>query len=129
MMIDIAENSAGGWVAIKDISARQEISVKYLEQIVTHLTRAKLLRSGRGPQGGYMLSKAPEEYTAGEIVRAIEGDLVPVACLADAENRCSRHKVCQTLDFWKGLRDVVNNYLDSATLKDFMLPEVNIGSK
>lgn len=118
MMIDIAENSGGEWVTIKDISERQGISIKYLEQIVTHLTKSKLLRSGRGPQGGYMLTKEPAEYTAGQIIRAIEGDLAPVACLADETNQCERSEFCQTLGFWKGLYMVVDNYVDSVTLQD-----------
>ncbi|OQB13711.1 MAG: HTH-type transcriptional regulator CymR [Firmicutes bacterium ADurb.Bin193] len=120
MMIDIAEHSNEAWVAIKDISKRQEISTKYLEQIVTHLTRSKLLKSGRGPQGGYMLTRAPEQYTAGEILRAIEGDLAPVACLVDEVNQCERAKICKTIGFWTGLYKAVDNYIDSVTLKDLV---------
>jgi len=121
MMIDIAENSKGEWVAIKDISLRQGISTKYLEQIVTHLTRSKLLRSGRGAKGGYMLTKEPKDYTAGEIIRAIEGDLVPVACLADAVNQCQRAGACKTLSFWEGLYAAVDDYVDSVSLQDFIV--------
>ena len=118
MMIDIAENSNNEWVQIKKISERQEISVKYLEQIVTSLTRAGLLRSERGPQGGYMLTKPPEQYTAGEIIRTIEGKLAPVACLTDEVNLCERKDCCKTLNFWQGLYKVIDNYADSVTLKD-----------
>ena len=124
MMIDIAENSNGKWVALKDISGRQEISTKYLEQIVIHLMRSKLLRSGRGPQGGYMLTREPEEYTVGEIIRAIEGDLAPVACLIDEVNRCGRKDFCKTLGFWEGLYRVIDNYVDSTTLHDFIIGKV-----
>ena len=120
MMIDIAENSSGAWVALKDISGRQGISTKYLEQIVTHLTGSQLLRSGRGPMGGYMLTKEPKEYTAGQIIRAIEGALAPVACLADEVNRCERKKICKTLKFWEGLYTVIDAYVDSVTLRDLM---------
>ena len=120
MMIDIAENSEGQPVTIKDISERQAISTKYLEQIVTGLTRARLLRSERGPQGGYMLTKAPREYTAGQIIRAIEGDLAPVACLADEPNQCARRTICQTLDFWTGLYKTIEEYVDSVTLQDLL---------
>lgn len=120
MMIDIAENNEGGWVRIKDIAARQEISTKYLEQIVTPLIRAKLLRSGRGAQGGYMLTKDTNEYTIGEILRAIEGDLAPIACLADDVNHCERKDICKTLGFWTGLYEVIDQYVDSVTLADML---------
>ena len=121
MMIDIAQNSEGNRVTIKDISERQNMSVKYLEQIVTHLKRAKLLRSERGSQGGYILTKKPAEYTVGQIIRAIEGDLAPVACLAHENNHCERKGYCQTLDFWKGLYKLVDEYVDSVTLEDLIV--------
>jgi len=120
MMIEIAERNSGEWIAIKEISERQGISVKYLEQIVTNLTRAGLLRSGRGPQGGYMLTKAPEQYTAGEILRAIEGKLAPVACLNDDVNKCERKETCRTVNFWMGLYKVINDYVNSVTLQDLV---------
>lgn len=116
MMIDIAEHSAQGWVSIKDISERQAISVKYLEQIVANLTKSGLLRSSRGPQGGYMLAKPAEQYTAGEILRSIEGNLAPVACLEADVNPCERQAICPTLRFWTGLHHAVNDYVDSVTL-------------
>jgi len=118
MMIDLAEHCTGEWITIKEISERQGISVKYLEQIVTSLTRSGLLRSGRGSQGGYMLAKLPEEYTIGEILRTIEGKLAPVTCLEDDINQCERKDICKTLPFWQGLYDAINNYVDSVTLKD-----------
>jgi Rrf2 family protein len=120
MMIDVAENNASDLVAIKDVAERQEISTKYLEQIVTHLTRAKLLRSSRGSQGGYTLTKKPEEYTVGEIIRAIEGDFAPVACLSDEVNQCERADICKTLGFWTGLYKVIDQYFDSVTLQDLI---------
>ena len=118
MMIDLAEHHTGEWITIKEISERQEISIKYLEQIVTNLTRSGLLRSGRGSQGGYMLNKPPEQYSVGEILRAIEGKLAPVACLNDDINLCERKEICKTLAFWQGLYEVINHYVDSVTLKD-----------
>ena len=127
MMIDIAEHGANEWVPIKDISERQGISVKYLEQIVTSLTRAGFLRSGRGAGGGYMLTKTPEQYTAGEILRAIEGRLAPVACLEDEVNQCERISFCKTLGFWKGFYAVINEYVDSVTLQDLMKQEDTAG--
>jgi Rrf2 family protein len=120
MMIDIAENAAKGKVSIKEISERQNISVKYLEQIVPNLIRAGLLRSERGASGGYMLTREPSQYTIGEILRAIEGRLAPVACLNDETNYCERSHLCKTLNFWTGLYQLVNNYVDSVTLQEFL---------
>lgn len=123
MMIDIAEHGDNQRIPIKDISERQGISVKYLEQIVTNLTRSGLLRSGRGSGGGYNLTKSPEQYTIGEIIRAIEGKLAPVTCLDDEINQCERKNFCKTLGFWEGLYKVVNDYVDSVTLQDFIKME------
>ena len=120
MMIDIAEHGKDGRVTIKDISERQGISVKYLEQIVPNLKRSGLLRSERGSSGGYTLAKEPCQYTAGEILRVIEGRLAPVACLEDETNQCSRKNICKTLGFWEGLYKVIDDYIDSVTLQDFM---------
>jgi len=123
LMLDIAQNSNGGNVSIKDVSERQGISLKYLEQIVNMLAKAGFLRSQRGSQGGYRMVKAPSEYTVGDILRVTEGDIAPVACLADEENLCERADTCITLDFWRGLYDVINNYLDSATIADLLEKE------
>ena len=120
MMVDLAVNHTGEWISLKDVSSRQGISVKYLEQIVTSLTRAGFLRSSRGPQGGYMLAKPASQYTAGSILRAAEGELAPVACLEDPVNLCPRKAFCPTLPFWEGLNKVVNEYLDSKTLQDLV---------
>ena len=122
LLIDIAENERAGRVSIRDVAGRQEISIKYLEQIVPHLTKAKLLRSARGAQGGYSLAKPPEQYTAGEILRAVEGDLSPVACLADGKNLCERAQDCRTLGFWTGLHQAIQAYVDGVTLRDLMQP-------
>lgn len=127
MMIDIAEHSDSSWVAIKEISERQGISPKYLEQIVTVLTRSGLLKSERGPQGGYMLTKPPEQYTVGQILRATEGNMSPVACLNDEVNQCARNQICPTLDFWKGLYKTIDDYVDSVTLQDLIKPPITAG--
>ena len=119
-MIDIAEQNTDDKVPIKDISERQGISIKYLEQIVSSLTKAGLLRSGRGSGGGYSLTKAPDQYTVGEILRTIEGKLIPVACLQDEINQCERSGFCKTLDFWEGLHEVIDEYVDSFTLQNFV---------
>lgn len=120
MMIDLAENSSGQFVALKDVSLRQGISLKYLEQIVTTLGKAGFIKSLRGPFGGYILSRDPAEYTVGAILRATEGPLAPVSCLEDEENECIRYSHCSTVDFWAGLYDVINVYVDSVTLADLV---------
>lgn len=118
LMIDLAQQESEDFVALKDIAERQEISVKYLEQIVTVLSRSGLIKSLRGSQGGYKLAKSPEQYKVGDILRAIEGSLAPVACLDDEENQCPRREICSTLSFWEGLYKAVNEYVDSVTLAE-----------
>lgn len=120
MMVEIAKHDRKKWVSIKDISERQGVSVKYLEQIVTNLTKSGLLYSSRGPQGGYMLTKEPNQYTVGEILRVIEGELAPVACLESSAQPCDRRNICPTIKFWEGLYRVINEYADSVTLQDLV---------
>ena len=119
-MIDLAQHGTEKYVALKDIAERQHISKKYLEQIVPLLNKSGVLRTNRGHQGGYMLAKAPSEYTVGEILRITEGSLSPVACLESEENTCERSADCITLPIWKGLYRTINNYLDSVTLQDIL---------
>ena len=120
LMMDVAAHDETGYVSLKDVAARQNISPKYLEQIAGLLTKTGLLRSGRGAQGGYRLAKEPEAYTVGSILRLTEGDLAPVACLAGEENRCERCDECPTLDFWTGLYATVNAYIGRYTLADLL---------
>lgn len=120
LMLDIAQNSNGGNVSIKDVAQRQDISLKYLEQIVNMLSKAGFLHSQRGSQGGYRLTRLPGEYTVGDILRVTEGELAPVACLADEPNKCPKAASCPTVRFWTGLYDVVSNYLDGTTLNDLI---------
>ncbi len=120
LMIDLAEHDSGDYIPLRDISERQGISVKYLEQIVTQLSRAGFLRSVRGAQGGYRLSRHPENYSVGEILRITEGDLAPISCLTDDTTRCPRQGECPTFDFWKGLHRVINDYVDSVSLDDLI---------
>lgn len=124
LMIDIGLHD-NGYVRLKDVARRQDISIKYLEQIVSSLHKAGLLISSRGAQGGYRLVRKPEEYTIGEILRATEGSIAPVSCLDDEVNQCSRSATCATVDFWQGLYDVINEYLDSHTLDELMEIERN----
>lgn len=120
LMIDLAEHNNGSYITLKEISARQKISVKYLEQIIVQLLKAGLLQSVRGPQGGYKLTKKPSQYTAGAILRVTEGSLVPVACLETKTNKCATYDRCSTVDFWQGLYKVIQNYVDSVTLEDLV---------
>ena len=120
LMTDIAAHEQDGYVSLKDAAARQEISLKYLEQIAGMLSRAGFLQSGRGAQGGYRLARDPEAYTVGSILRLTEGNLAPVACLDGEANRCARCGECPTLPFWEGLYRTVNEYIDRYTLADLM---------
>lgn len=119
-MIDLAQHDSGEYTALKDISDRQNISVKYLEQITSLLSKFGLLQSVRGPQGGYKLAKKPNDYTVGEILRITEGNLAPVTCLETDPNNCPRANACPTLKIWEGLATVINDYLDSKTLQDLV---------
>lgn len=120
MLLDLAEHSSSGFIALKDIAQRQGISKKYLEQIVPILNKTNILKTNRGFQGGYMLAKAPDKYTVGEILRLTEGSLSPVACLDQDPIQCERSRECPTLPIWKGLNKVINDYLDSITLQDVL---------
>lgn len=120
MMLDLAEHREDGYIALKDIAERQEISKKYLEQIVPILNRSDLLRTNRGNQGGYMLVKAPNKYTVGEILRLTEGDFAPVACVGKNPEECHRSSECPTLPVWQGLYKVITEYLDGITLQDIL---------
>ncbi len=120
MLLDLAEHQQDGYVALKEIAKRQEISKKYLEQIVPILNKSGLLQTNRGSQGGYRLSKKPEQYTVGEILRLTEGSLAPVACLDQPENLCPRRASCATLFVWQGLYRTIEEYLDGITLQDII---------
>ena len=120
MMLDLAAHQGDGYVALKDIAQRQEISKKYLEQIVPMLGKSDILRTTRGYQGGYRLARAPKDYTVGEILRFTEGDLSPVACAGEETPVCTRSADCAVLPVWQGLYKVINEYLDGITLQDLL---------
>ena len=120
MLLDLAEHQGEGFIALKDIASRQQISKKYLEQIVAILNKTDILQANRGFQGGYKLAKEPAQYTVGSILRQTEGSLSPVACLEQDPTNCSRHSCCATLPVWRGLEQVINEYLDSITLQDIL---------
>ena len=119
VMIDLAMHNNVKYISLKEISERQEISNKYLEQIIALLNKAGYLKTARGNMGGYKLSKSPKEYKVGDILRATEGDLAPIYCLTEA-GECIRQKNCKTYSFWKGLDDTINEYIDSKTLEDLI---------
>ena len=120
MLVDLAEHKNDGFVSLKDISERQGISKKYLEQLVSLLNRPDILRTNRGSKGGYMLAKEPSQYTVGEILRITEGGLSPVKCLEDDPNQCERSAFCKTLGVWLELDKILNNYLDSLSIQDII---------
>ena len=120
VLIDMAEHQATGYVPLKEVAARQEISEKYLESIVKTLVKAGILTGLRGKGGGYRLSKAPDQYTVGDILRLTEGSLAPVACLEQGNVPCHRMASCRTLPMWQGLNDAINKYLEQFTIADLM---------
>lgn len=120
LMLDIAKYGVEGPVRVKEIAKRQDISVKYLEQIISILTKAGYVRSTRGPQGGYRLGKDPEEYTVGMILRLTEGNLAPVECLVTPENTCDRSEDCVTLRIWKELNEAIESVVEKYTIADLM---------
>lgn len=120
LMIDLAEHNQGEYIPLMDVARRQEISEKYLESIVSVLSKNNLLISLRGKGGGYKLAKNPEEYTVGTILRLTEGSLAPVACLEGETNDCGRAPHCQTLSMWKGLDKLINDYFDGITIADLV---------
>lgn len=119
-LLDLAMNDTGQPVRMKEVAKRQEISDKYLEQVVSLLQKSGMVKSVRGPQGGYTLVKQPAEYTIGEILRLTEGNMAPVACLVDEENQCERANECITLPFWKKLDKAISDVIDHTTLADLM---------
>ncbi len=120
MLLDLAQHTEQEYVPLKDIAERQNLSKKYLEQIVPVLNKSEMLQTNRGFQGGYRLAKTPDAYTVGEILRLTEGNLAPVACLADDPNQCLRREECITLPVWEGLYRAIVEYLDSITLQDIL---------
>lgn len=120
LMLDLALYGNQEPVRLKDVAKRQEISIKYLEQIISVLQKAGYVKSIRGAQGGYHLMKAPEDYTVGMILRLIEGDLAPVACLEDEVNQCPRQASCVTLRLWRELDAAIRGVVDKYTLADMV---------
>ena len=120
VMIDLAEQDSQGYVPLKDIVQRQKISQKYVEAIMTLLSKNGFVSGVHGKGGGYKLNRKPSEYKIGEILRLTEGTLAPVACLECGADPCDRAPECRTLPLWKELDSRVSGYLDSVSLADFM---------
>lgn len=120
VMIDIAQNDTGSYIPLKDIAARQGISKKYLEIIVKDMVAGGLLTGASGKGGGYKLCRKPEEYTVGEILELMEGNLSPVACLAGQKNECPRQAACQTLPMWTEYDNMVHDFFFSRHLSDLL---------
>ena len=120
IMIDLAEQNTNEYIAMKEIAERQEISLKYIEKVMPLLVRENFLEGVHGKGGGYRLTRKPHEYKVGDILRATEGSLAPVACLDCNAEKCDRAESCRTLPMWKELDSLINTYLDSVKLSDLM---------
>ncbi len=120
VMLDLARHGREQRVPLREISRRQNITLKYLEQIITPLVRAGYIKSYRGNLGGYMLCVEPESVTLGDILRTMEGSLAPVACLEDEENTCPRQDECETLIIWRDFSHLVDDYFNGITLADLV---------
>ena len=129
LMLDLAINHDGSPIRIKDVAERQGISDKYLEQIISVLNKAGYVKSVRGPQGGYVLKKNPEDYTVGMILRLTEGSLAPVACVEEDEIACERKDGCVTCLLWDKISDAINGIVDTVTLQDLLDWQNDIDSK
>ena len=124
MMLDMALADADKPVRVKEIAERQEISEKYLESIISALSKSGFVDGLRGKGGGYRLNRPAEEYTVGSILRIVEGSIAPVACLVDDNaQKCGRSVCCQTLPVWEKLGKIIDDYLDGVTLADMMTEE------
>lgn len=120
IMIDIAENSNGNYIPMKEVAERQGLSLKYLERILPVLTKNELLSGVQGKGGGYKLVRAPEDIKVGEVLRLTEGDLAPVACLECGTEPCKRAGECRTVHMWDGFYKMLNQYFDGITIADLM---------
>ncbi|MCM1053928.1 MAG: RrF2 family transcriptional regulator [Bacteroides sp.] len=120
VMIDLAEQNTSGYIPMKDIAARQGISKKYMEQIIPVLAKNGLVDGVHGQKGGYRLTRSPEEYGVGEILRLTEGDLAPVACLAKDAEPCERYEKCKTVKMWDKFNKLTNEFFDGITIADLM---------
>ena len=119
LMLDLAMNGGEGFIPLKAVAQRQEISDKYLEQIIHQLSKAGFVQSARGAQGGYRLAHTPDEYTVGEILRTVEGSLAPVSCL-DCKTPCDQFDSCITIGLYKKIQQAIDGVVDHTTLHDMI---------
>lgn len=124
VLIDLAEHTSGGYIPLRDIVKRQDISQKYVESIMTMLSKHNLVEGVHGKGGGYRLNREPDEYSVGEILRITEGTLAPVTCLEEGAKPCPRVAECRTLPMWDKLNSMITEYLDSVSLADLMRTEI-----
>lgn len=120
VLVDMAEHSQDERVPLKEIAERQQISQKYIESIMTLLSKNGFVDGIHGKGGGYKLNRKPNEYVVGEILRLTEGTLAPVACLESGSSKCEKEKNCRTVSMWRKLDELIENYLDSVTIADLM---------
>lgn len=128
LMLDLAMNDTGEYITIKSIAGRQEISEKYLEQIISVLSKAGCVKSVRGSQGGYRLAKEPSEYTVGTILRITEGSIAPVICTEEEKESCHRTNCCVTREVWEKLYAAIKEIVDNITLQDLVNRQKSMGS-
>ena len=120
VLLDLAEQKNEGYIPMKSVAERQELSLKYIERIMPVLSKNKLVEGIHGKGGGYKLSRTPKEYTVGEILRLTEGNLAPVSCLECDAKVCKRADKCRTLPMWSKFHKISNDYFDSITLEDLL---------
>ncbi|MBQ9565258.1 MAG: Rrf2 family transcriptional regulator [Synergistaceae bacterium] len=119
-LADLAENGRGAYIPLKDISERQEVSLKYAERLMTILAKANLVESQHGKGGGYRLNRDPAEYRVGEVLRIVGEELAPVACLAHGANPCNRAGQCRTLPMWQRFDKLITDFFDGVTVQDLL---------
>ncbi len=124
VMIDLAEHYEDGFIPMKEVAERQNISLKYLERILPVLTKNNMVKGLQGKGGGYRLNRPLEEYSIKSILERMEGPLAPVACLEPGREACSRRESCRTLSLWTGLDQVISDYLAQFTLADLTVTDV-----
>lgn len=128
VMIDLAEHNNGAYIPMKEIANRQNLPLKYLEHILPALTQNNIVESVHGKGGGYRLTRKPEYYSVGEILRLVEGDFAPVSCLECGAEPCKQATQCRTLPLWKNLQNVIDRYLDGISVMDLVLGKVKEGT-
>ena len=126
VMIDLAEHHSGEYIPMKDIVKRQQVSQKYMERIMTMLSKAGFVEAVHGKGGGYRINRSPDEYIVGDILRLTEGSLAPVACLECDAAKCERADRCRTLPMWQALNEKITDFFDGITVADLMKKDMEI---